>query len=60
MKFKLFRRLTLFGPRWYFHIKAANHRIIAPSEGYRNKADAEATIDLIKREAADAPVEAGE
>lgn len=60
MKFKLFRRLTLFGPRWYFRIVARNGEPIAQSEGYVNKASAEGTIALIKFGAAEAKTEAGE
>lgn len=37
--------------QWYFSIKAANHHVIAQSEGYHNKADAIGTINLIKRSA---------
>lgn len=60
MRFKLFRRLTLFGPRWYWRAVARNGRIVAQSEGYRNRGDAEGTIAMIRHEAALAPIEAGE
>lgn len=60
MRFKLFRRLTLLGPRWYWRAVARNGRIVAQSEGYKNRGDAEDTIGLIQAEAALAPVEAGE
>jgi uncharacterized protein YegP (UPF0339 family) len=60
MKFKLFRRLTLFGPRWYWRLVALNGRIVAQSEGYRNEADARSTIQSIRKNAAYAKVEPGE
>jgi uncharacterized protein len=43
--------------QWYFNIRSqGNHQIVASSEGYHNKADALATINLIKRGAATASV----
>lgn len=42
---------------WRWRMKAANGRIIADSaEGYRNQADCEHGIDLIKQNATAAPV----
>lgn len=32
---------------YYFHIRAANHEIVAPSEGYHNRVDMLATVDLL-------------
>lgn len=60
MKFRLFRRLTLFGPRWYFRLVGRNGEPIAQSEGYRNRGDAESTIMLIKASASAAKVVPGE
>jgi uncharacterized protein YegP (UPF0339 family) len=41
---------------WYWHLKAANSRIIADgAEGYVNKADCLAAIELVKNSKA-APV----
>ena len=60
MKFKLFRKITFFGPRWYFRLVATNGKIIAASEGYRNEADARSTIASIRKNAAYARVEPGE
>ncbi len=60
MKFKLFRRLTLLGPRWYWRLVATNGKIVAASEGYRNEADARSTIQSIRKNATYAKVEAGE
>ena len=43
---------------WRWRLRASNNRIIADSgEGYVNKDDAKHGIDLVKREAPDAPVE---
>lgn len=42
----------------YFRIKGANGETLAQSEGYSRVTDCNATVDLIKREAADARVEA--
>ena len=47
MNFVLFRRLTLRGYRWFWHLKAGNGEIIAHSEGYHNKDDALDTIQAI-------------
>ena len=42
---------------WRWRFIASNNRIIADSgEGYANKEDAKHGIDLVKREAPDAPV----
>lgn len=60
MKFHLFRKLTMFGPRWYWNLRAVNGQIVCQSEAYRNEADARSTIDSIRRNAAYARVEAGE
>ena len=57
MKFVLFRAWTIRGRRWFWHLKAANHEIIAQGEGYRNKADALAAIDLIQNVPESTPVQ---
>jgi len=42
---------------WRWHLRAANNRKIADSgEGYHNKQDCRAMIDLIKTSVASAPV----
>lgn len=56
MKFRIFRSLTLFGYRWYFSGIAKNGEPILQSEGYKNLADAESTVALIRTEAAYATV----
>ena len=33
---------------WYWHLKAANHQVVAASEGYVNKANCIAAIALVK------------
>lgn len=57
MKFHLWQQFTLFGRRWYWHLKARNGEIVAQSEAYRNRADALKTIELIRTKAADAAIE---
>lgn len=57
MKFVLFRRLTLRGYRWYWHLKANNGKVVAQSEGYRNRHDAADTIETIRAKAGSAVVE---
>ena len=57
MKFKIFRRLTIFGRRWFFHLKSANGEIIMQSEGYFNRADAESIVGKIRQNAAYAKVD---
>jgi len=48
IKFEVFKRWGLRGPRWYFRIRAGNGEPIAQSEGYKNKADAFSAIDLLR------------
>lgn len=60
MTFRLFRRITFFGPRWYWRLVARNGQIVAQSEGYRNEGDARATIQSIRKNAAYARVQPGE
>ena len=50
MRIELFERRTLRGKRWYFRVKAANHKVIAQSEAYHNRNDALATATLLRRE----------
>lgn len=59
MKFHIFRRLTMLGPRWYWHLRATNGQIVCQSEGYRNEADARSTISSIRKNAAYAKVVPG-
>lgn len=37
------------GSQWRWHLKAANHKIIAEGEGYKNEADCLSAIELIKK-----------
>ena len=46
--------------KWYFHLKAANGRIIAQSQGYKEKGDCKSAIDSVKNSAASASVESVE
>jgi uncharacterized protein YegP (UPF0339 family) len=50
MRFILRRRLTLRGRRWFWHLKAANHEIIAQghTRGYSREIDAEHAIELVQ------------
>ena len=41
---------------WRFKIVADNHKILAHSEGYKNKADAESAVWLIKQDSGSAPI----
>ena len=34
--------------QWYWHLRAANNEIIARGEGYHNKTDCLAAIDLVR------------
>lgn len=56
MKFELFKKWGLRGPRWYWRLKAGNGEIIAQSEGYKNQIDAIHTMELIKRNVSRAEV----
>ncbi len=53
MKFEIYRS----GTEYRFRAKGDNGEIVAASEGYRDKASAQATIDMIKREAPAAKVD---
>ncbi len=44
MKFEIYRS----GEEWGWRLKARNGEIIAVGEGYKNKADCLATIDLLQ------------
>jgi uncharacterized protein YegP (UPF0339 family) len=59
MKFQVYSRLTLFGRRWYWRLRARNNEIIAQGEtnGYRNRGDCVHTVELIRDGALMAPVE---
>jgi uncharacterized protein YegP (UPF0339 family) len=38
--FEIYQRLTIYGRRWFWRLKGANHRIIAVGgEGFANRAD---------------------
>lgn len=40
------------GSQWRWHLKAANRKIIAEGEGYKNEADCLSAIELIKKSSA--------
>ncbi|MET0734581.1 MAG: YegP family protein [Microbacterium sp.] len=52
-KFELF---TDKGGQWRFNLLASNGQVIASSEGYSSKATAQAGIESVKTNAAEAPV----
>ncbi len=59
LKFELYRgrRGLQLRAQWRWRLKAKNGRIIAHSgEGYANRADAMNAINLIRNNAADAPI----
>lgn len=51
MKFEIYSRRTLRGKRWFFRIRAKNHKILAQSEGYYNRDDAVDTCIVIMEQA---------
>ena len=51
-KFEIFSRIGIRGRRWYFRFVAANGQIMAQSEGYTRKENAEKAVQSIKRQAA--------
>lgn len=55
-RFEMWRALTLFGWRWYFHLRGKNGEIVIPSQGYRDLRDAERGIEIVKGTNADTPV----
>lgn len=55
MRWKIFSRRGLRGKRWYFRGIARNGEPVCQSEGYKNRADAEATVALIRSEAGISP-----
>lgn len=48
MRFVIFRRMTIRGKRWFWHLKSANHEIIAQGEGYHNKEDCRAAVSRVQ------------
>ena len=50
MTIELFRRLGLFGWRWYFRLRSRNGRILAQSEGYSRRIDAIGAVHTIRAE----------
>lgn len=54
-KFELFKSNK--NGQFYFHLKASNGEIIASSEGYTTKQNAQKGIEAIKNVAADALIE---
>lgn len=57
MRFQVYSRLTLFGRRWYWRLRAANHEIIAQGEGYVNRLDCVKAVNLVRSTGLDTPVE---
>lgn len=55
MYFYLFKSAA--NNQYYFNIKAANHVIIAQSEGYTTKANRQNAINIIKGEAGSAGIQ---
>ena len=55
MKFEIYRSGLIFR-EWRFRIVAGNGRILAASEGYKNKADAEKAVWIIKHDSASARI----
>lgn len=50
MTFQIFRRRTIRGRRWFWRLKAANHKIVAVGgEGFANRRD---VVDIIEKIAA--------
>ncbi len=49
MKFEYWRSKRVFGSdQWYWHLKAANGKIVAQGEGYSTKENCLRTIGLVK------------
>lgn len=50
MRIELFSRRNMLGvKRWYFRIRAANGKIVAQSEAYTRRTDAQATAQSIRQ-----------
>ena len=45
MYFEIFKSKT--DNQWYWHLKAANHEIVAHGEGYRNRDDCVHAVSLV-------------
>jgi hypothetical protein len=58
MTFRIYRRWTIRGRRWFWRAKSGNYRITmsGQSAGFHNLGDVGSIIETIKREAADAKV----
>ena len=57
LKFVMFPRWTLRGRRWFVRIVAKNGEVVAQSEGYVRRIDAQRTVNLIQSQARLAAVE---
>lgn len=58
MTFEIYHRLTIRGWRFFWRLRAANHRIIAVGgEGFHNKGDVLAIIDRMINEMDAAQIE---
>ena len=55
MRFELIRSRIPRRQRWRWRIVATNGRVLAYSEAYSNRADAEQAIETVRRQAAHAP-----
>lgn len=56
LKFVVFSKFTLRGKRWFFRIVAKNGEIIAQSEAYVRRIDAQRALTLIATSARHAEV----
>jgi uncharacterized protein YegP (UPF0339 family) len=54
-RFELFKSNA--NSNYYFNFRAPNNEIMCQSEGYTTKASAQSAINVIKREAAAAPID---
>lgn len=53
----LFANALTIGPRdWRWRLRSANHKTLASGEGYRNRADCEHAVDLLKQTTRMTPV----
>lgn len=57
MTFEIYRSLTVSGWRWFWRLKARNHRVIAVGgEGFHNQADVRAIIERMTNEISGAEI----
>lgn len=56
MKVEIFSRLTIFGRRHFFRVRAGNGKTLLQSEGYSRRIDAIGTIHSLKNGLANAEI----